>query len=241
MEEAYQIIDYLPCSFKTPNEQDYISFLWDAFQSNYDNKKYQFAFLAYHMLYMSFVYFNVWQIKQNLPDDFEKALIGFNKDVENGLLNATSPFTFSEVNESGVLRFLKLIGCDNGRIGNYTKLVKDRNDIAHPNGNIFFKAQESLDAKISETLRHIDEIQQHSRTIVESCFRKFLLENHNIEEREYTEDSDQIREILIHKNYLSQKDIGFCLKFDINSLSGESNYSAINGLFESFRNEYGEE
>ena len=25
--------------------------------------KYQFAFLAYHMLTMSFVYFNIWQIK----------------------------------------------------------------------------------------------------------------------------------------------------------------------------------
>ena len=37
--------------------------LWDAFEMNYTNGKYQFAFLAYHMLTMSFVYFNIWQIK----------------------------------------------------------------------------------------------------------------------------------------------------------------------------------
>jgi hypothetical protein len=37
----------------------------------------KFAFLAYHMLTMSFVYFNIWQIKQNEPRDFEKGLIGF--------------------------------------------------------------------------------------------------------------------------------------------------------------------
>ena len=48
---------------KTRSEQEYIEFLWDAFESNYTHGKYQFAFLAYHMLTMSFVYFNIWQIR----------------------------------------------------------------------------------------------------------------------------------------------------------------------------------
>lgn len=68
MDEAHELDDYLPLSFKTVSEQEYIQFLWDAFDSNYENKKYQFAFLAYHMLTMSFVYFNIWQIKQNEPE-----------------------------------------------------------------------------------------------------------------------------------------------------------------------------
>ena len=59
MEQATELADYLPLSFKNPKEQEYISFLWDAFQSNYENKKYQLAFLAYHMLTMSFVYFKI--------------------------------------------------------------------------------------------------------------------------------------------------------------------------------------
>lgn len=41
-----------------------------------------FAFLAYHMLTMSFVYFNIWQIKQTEPKDFARGLIGFGKDIE---------------------------------------------------------------------------------------------------------------------------------------------------------------
>src|SRR5580693_9483184 len=109
MEEAAELASYLPLSFKTESEQEYIKFLWDAFQSNYDNKKYQFAFLAYHMLTMSFIYFNIWQIKRNEPKDFEKGLIGFTKEIENELLAATSPFVFSTVKERSVLRFLKLI------------------------------------------------------------------------------------------------------------------------------------
>ncbi len=138
MEEAAYLANYLPLSFKTPKEQEYIDFLWDAFETNYTHGKYQFAFLAYHMLTMSFVYFNIWQIKQTEPKDFAKGLIGFGKDIEKSLLDATSPFVFSAVNERTILRFLKLIACDNGKIGTYAKLVDDRNESAHPNGNIFY-------------------------------------------------------------------------------------------------------
>jgi hypothetical protein len=119
MEEASELASYLPLSFKTPKEQEYIEFLWDAFEMNYANGKYQFAFLAYHMLTMSFVYFNIWQIKQTEPKNFAMGLIAFGRDVEKTLIEATSPFVFSTVNERTVLRFLKLIACDNGKIGTY--------------------------------------------------------------------------------------------------------------------------
>ena len=49
MEEAAELGNYLPLSFKAPSEQEYIAFLWDAFESNYTHGKYQFAFLAYHL------------------------------------------------------------------------------------------------------------------------------------------------------------------------------------------------
>lgn len=55
MEEAAELGNYLPLSFKSPKEQEYIEFLWDAFETNYTHAKHQFAFLAYHMLTMSFV------------------------------------------------------------------------------------------------------------------------------------------------------------------------------------------
>ena len=82
MEEAAELANYLPLSFKTQKEQEYIEFLWDAFETNYTHGKYQFAFLAYHMLTMSFVYFNIWQIRQTEPKDFAMGLIGFGKDIE---------------------------------------------------------------------------------------------------------------------------------------------------------------
>ena len=239
MEEAAELANYLPLSFKTPKEQEYIQFLWDAFETNYTNGKYQFAFLAYHMLTMSFVYFNIWQIKQTEPGDFEKGLIGFGRD-EKALIEASSPFAFSIVPERTMLRFLKLIACDNGKIGTYAKLVDDRNNSAHPNGNIYFSTQAAVDIKITEILRVVDEIQRHSRPVIERCYREFLLKSHDPDEREYSESDDQIREALIHANYMSQRDIGICLRCNLADLHGRDEFSNIEALHQQLHATFGD-
>ncbi len=239
MEEATELANYLPLSFKTPREQEYVEFLWDAFRTNYTHGKYQFAFLAYHMLTMSFVYFNIWQIKQSVPGDFEKGLIGFGKDVEKGLLTATSPFSFSVVPERTMLRFLKLIACDNGKIGTYAKLVDDRNETAHPNGNIFFSTQAALDLKIREILRIVDEIQTHSNFTIQRCYAAFLDDSGDPDVREYPEDADQIREILIHAHYLSQKDIEICAAFNIaDEFDIHTSFPGIESLHQTLQERY---
>ena len=40
MEEAAELVNYLPLSFKSPKEQEYIEFLWDAFETNYIHGNY---------------------------------------------------------------------------------------------------------------------------------------------------------------------------------------------------------
>ena len=240
MEEAAELGNYLPLSFKTRSEQEYIAFLWDTFETNYTHGKYQFAFLAYHMLTMSSIYFNIWQIRQAKPKDFEMGLIGFGKDIEKSLLTATSPFTFSSVKERSILRLLKLIDCDNGKIGTYAKLVDDRNETAHPNGNIFFSTVAALDDKITEILRVVDEIQNHSKPVIEHVYREFMLQNHDPEEREYPDAVDQIREVLIHGNYMSQKDIEVCLGFDLAELGERAEFPQIEELYQSLVAAYGD-
>jgi hypothetical protein len=153
-----------------------------------------------------------------------------NKELEKELLNATSPFTFWRVNESSVMRFLKLIGCDNGKVGSYAALVKERNDNAHTNGNIFYSTQAALDVKINKILHIVDEIQTYSRPVIEHCYRDFLLNNHDPEEREYADADDQIREILIHGHYLSQNDVKICLEFDTQALREHPGYAEIEEL-----------
>lgn len=230
IEEAGKLEGFLPISYRTAKEEEYVRFLWEAFNDNCASGKYQFAFLAYHMLTMCFVYFNIWQIKQIRPDQFATALIGFNKDMERDLLAATSPFTFHVVNESNVMRFLKLIQCDNGKIGTYTMLVKDRNDIAHSNGNIFFATEDELVAKIRETLRIVSEIQSHSEAIIVEGYKRFLIESADPEEREHIDASDQVREVLIHEGYMSLIDLDFCASFDIAEFANHPHFAEIDAL-----------
>jgi hypothetical protein len=138
------------------------------------------------------------------------------------------------VNERTILRFLKLIACDNSKIGTYAKLVGDRNETAHPNGNIFFSTEAALGAKITEILRVVDEIQTHSRPVIEHCYRDFLLQNHDADEREYPDATDQIREVLIHGNYLSQKDVDICVGFDLETLAHDPGIASIRALHDAF-------
>ena len=230
IEEASQLEGFLPISYRTAKEEEYVRFLWEAFNDNCASGKYQFAFLAYHMLTMCFVYFNIWQIKLIKPEGFATALIGFGKDMEKELLEATSPFTFSVVNESSVMRFLKLIQCDNAKIGAYTKLVKDRNETAHSNGNIFYSFEDELAAKVRDILRLVSEIQGHSETIIVEGYKRFLRESADPEEREHIDVHDQVREVLIHEKYMSLIDLDYCAQCDIAEFADHPHAAEIEAL-----------
>ena len=239
MEEAIELYDYLPVYFRAPEEHEYIDFLSSSFEMNYREEKFQFAFLAYHMLTMSLVYFKIWQIKHAWPEDFKKGVIGFSKDHENDLLGAPSPFTFSKVPERRVFRLLKLIGWDNSKVGRYQKLVKDRNDMAHSKGHIYLKTEEVIEDKLKNILRLVHDLQVQSEIVVDNCYRDFLLHNLDPEEREYYDTSDQIREVLIHNNYMSGKDIEICIRFDISQLKDQRGFAEIRTLHNCLVDEYG--
>jgi len=173
MEESLQLYDYLPFSYKDKSEEKYIIFLWEAFQSNYSNEKYEFANLAFHLLYMSFVSFSVWQIRTVRVKDFEKAMVGFQKEIENKILKADTPFKFYEnLKESNIFRFLKLIGCSNDHVGEFSRFVKRRNKIAHPSGDIFFNDKNTIDDHIIDVLTEVNKIQEHMRPIIQGIYRQ---------------------------------------------------------------------
>lgn len=234
MDDALPILEYLPNSFRVPDEQEYIKFLWEAFASNYENEKYQFAMLPYHMLYMSFVYFSVWQIKLMRPRDFENAAI-FVPQKERDILRATSPFTFSVVNERSIFRFLKLIGCEDQHTGSFAKLVDVRNELAHSNGLINCRDQRSADLRIEEVMRQVRAIQSHMTTLLHECLSRFLVDSCAEEDSmEYDNPEDQIRELLVHKHYFSLKDIEACHSFDIQLLVTQQRFEAMRALFDRF-------
>jgi hypothetical protein len=234
VEEASYLNDYFPLFFKDETEQAYLAFLWDAFEGNYSSGNFQFALLAYHMLAMSCIYFKIWQIKQTYPDDFKRAVIGFVRE-EKELLSAATPFAFHVVQERTVLRLLRLIDCDNAKIGQYVKLVDERNKTAHPNGHIYCRDADGLDPVIKSTLRALAEIEVHSKPLIERCYETFLLQSSIPDDREHLDDTDQVREVLIHENYLSKQDVDICVRFDISRLNGATGFTEIQALHEALK------
>lgn len=253
MAKAVEILQYLPQSYKTKDEQDYINFLWDSYEVNYKNDKYQFAFFAYHLLFMTYAYFQIWKIYNTYNDDFKKSVLGFEKldtllaeleernkkNVTDGKpLEMLYPFSFSEINERTIMVFFKMIGCDKSKIGRYKKIVDERNEIAHASGKLVFVAAENLDRKINEMIMLVEEIQTHSMDGLDACFRQFLINSSNPDNREYYDPEDQLKEILINSNYLSPKDVEHLLTFNITALSEEPNFSEMEILFNNFASAY---
>lgn len=237
MDEALKLKQYLPIFYKNIPEGEYIEFLWEAFRINYDEQKYQFAFFAYHMLIMSFVYFNVWQIKQLKSEDFKKEFGRLKRKMKKrDAFTASSPFAFRAESERVVFNFLELANCDRNKIDSYIRLVDDRNEVAHANGYIVYKTKEALDARIAEALKVVEDIQNHLNPIIERAFSTFLCNSCGPEEPAYLDTADQFNEKLIRENYFSYKDVDVCLAFDITTLDRHSNTVSINKLFLDFQN-----
>lgn len=233
MEDALPLQEYLPGSFRMLDEQRYISFLWGAFDSNYQNGQYQMALLPYHMLYMSFVYFSIWQVRLIRPTDFFHASI-FQR-YEKKVTGITSPFKFHKITETEVFKYLRIIGCDEEQTKPFANLVIERNSLAHANGNITCADQVAADERIAEILKQVRAIQMHMTPTLHLCLKGFLLESAvPVDEREYEDSTDQIRELLVHKYYFSNKDIEACRSFDLETMREEPQFEQIKVLFEDF-------
>ena len=91
----------------------------------------------------------------------------------------------------------------------------------------------------SKILRVAAEIQAHSQPVIEHCYREFLLQNSDAEERAYPDAADQISEVLIRGNYLSQKDVEMCRHFELGSLETLPEYENIRELHDTLVATYG--
>ncbi len=230
MDEALELGAYLPQSFANADEQKYLAFLWSAFQTNYQAERYEFASLAFHLLYMRFVSFSIWQIRLARPEQFGMAMVGFDQH-ENKLMACSTPFDFYDsLKESQIFRFLKLIGCTNQQVGEFAKFVKRRNKIAHPTGNVFFNDRAEIDAEISSMMKEVRNIEDHMRPIILELYQRFLSDSADPETRQYAEPGDEISANLIHASYMSKADLAYCFDYDLKSLSAHPSFSAIEAL-----------
>lgn len=230
IEDAQGILDCLPKYYANEEEQDYVPFLWDAFICNYQHDKYQFAFLAYHMLFMVFVYFSIWKVQSINGAEFDMALIGSIDRHEKDLLKTVSPFGFWVVGEAQFLKFLRLVGLKD-QIKKYKDNVKIRNDSTHANGRIILNSKDRLDTKIQDILDYIAEIQLNMKNVLFGIYGKLL--------KEEDDGFDHFQEALLRQNYFSQQDMKMCLEFGFDSLAVRGRKRLIGQIKKQYIEAYG--
>lgn len=203
-----QIIDYLPVSYANANEEEYIQFLFKAARDNYQTENWQFSYFALHLAFMWYIYTQIWKIKHVDDSRFQLAIILHDYDkVIKPIIKAVTPADYHTLPETQVMHFLRLIIDEELRIREFKKAVLLRNDLAHCNFLIKVDTYDVLQNNVLSMIEKMEEIQIALNPLLEKMFTEFIKDSIDVDIREYSLIEDQVREVLIHKNYLSRKDL----------------------------------
>ncbi|MDP8220948.1 MAG: toll/interleukin-1 receptor domain-containing protein [Candidatus Stygibacter frigidus] len=218
MADILDVTFHLPIKQKNLENENYVDFIVDSLNKNYDIGNFQFSFLLFHMLYMIYIYVTLWKYKTIEPLNFSKSIFIISKNEESIFNKSTSPFDFSFFPESKIIRLLKLLDCNNDDIGKFLHSVKIRNDICHSNGSIIIKNSKSYDIETDKIYRNIINIQKKLTPLISNFYIDFINDNLNISDWEYTNPDDVIREAFIHKHFILLADIADLIELQKKSI-----------------------
>ncbi len=238
-EEIFKIFDYLPELFQDDSEKDYIEALSTAMQTSYENGLYQFAFMQYHMLFMTAVYFVLLKIYWLHEDETKKALYYLLKDhyseffgsgnTKNGKLYFGS---FAAIGESEVFKILHIKGMDSNLEGELKNLVKERNSYAHANGRLLLTSEEFFLEKIAAFNRCIDRVYALIKNDMMAFYLNILTEPdfYDPDIRAYMDSDQQIQEEFVRAYSLSRYELNWFRKYRIDQMKDCEGYEYIKEL-----------
>lgn len=167
----FEIKKYLPIEFEDEETKEFIEYLTAAYLENIANKKYQFAFTAFHMLYMSFIYKIIWFLKHRSKPDILKFVFS-KKDINN--LFDLSLFNETESVEA-IFKNYKFHKNDLDKCMNH---IKCRNHCLHASGKVEYD-EKGIDYLISDELRYTQRLQNKLREEIKNLLIDFLEANWN--------------------------------------------------------------
>lgn len=218
------ILDYLPQFYQDDSEEEYINALTLAMQTSYDNGLFQFAYVQYHMLFMTAVYFALLKISLLHKEEFDKALNYLIKDRYNDFYKSDNTKngklyfgSFAAINENDVFLLLRVVGMDSDMWGQLKSFVKERNLYAHANGQLQLTSEEYFIEKIQAFNNKAEKIFSLIREDVLRLYLDTLSDPdfYDPDVRAYIEADEQIQEEFIRKYSLSSVELNWCRKFDI--------------------------
>ena len=214
-----QIKRYLPVYYTDENTNDYIAYLTDAYLLNTEKELFQFSFLAFHMLFMSYIYKVIWFLHKHKPE----AVASFIRN--NHLEDISHFFQLSIAGEKLALRALTQLVSHQNTIADFCISVDRRDHCAHASGYIQYSAQK-IENFINEELEHIQKIQPLLNSYISDLYKHFLYENWNPDERSYSLPQEMI-DAFLRAELLSLEDLLLLTKVDFSELHEKSNHPKI--------------
>jgi len=237
--QLYEINKYLPELFQDDSEEKYIEALRLALETSYYNGLYQFAYVQYHMLFMTAIYFALLKVAKCHKDEVDEALYYLLKDrksefygeenTKNGELYFGS---FAAISESDVFMLLRVIGLDDSLLGELKNFVKSRNKYAHANGRLMLTSDELFIKEIQQYNEKIEKIygllkpdirQLYEATITNADF-------YDPEIRAYYDPDEQITQEFIKKYSLSKTELNWLRKIKTSDFKKCDGYAHIKNL-----------
>jgi hypothetical protein len=216
MEEHLKIIsEYLPLGFMDEETSDFVKYLSDAYMENVENGKFQFAFTAFHMLNMIFIYKVQWFLKEQGNADIEQALENYIRQNSGASFNTL--FDLSQVPEKTSLeKLLKALSFHINDIDICKNHVGVRNNCSHASGKVYYKTQAKIEHYIEEELEYIAKVEEKLKPSLAIFLENFLKDNWD-----KSLLAGNISSVLREK-YFSEKDLELLANVDVRVLSQRS-------------------
>ena len=196
-----KILEYLPTEFSDESEEKYIDSLLLATETSFMNRLYQFAYVQYHMLFMTSVYYILLKAYYLHEEELQKGLYYLLKDRYSDFWSESNTKggrlyfgSFAIISENDVFMLLHTVGINSDLLGELQKLVRKRNKYAHANGQL----QLTSDELFIEAIDNYNGQIQHVIDLLKDdmiCFYKKIICDPNFydpEIRAYLDPDEQI-------------------------------------------------
>lgn len=238
-DELSKILEYLPEKFSDETEKKYIDALMLAAQTSFKNGLYQFAYIQYHMLFMTAVYYVILKVSIFHEEDLKKALYYLLKDRYADFWKETNTKSgklyfgsFAVINESDVFMLLHVVGLDSCLLGELQKLVQKRNKYAHANGQLLLTSDELFMDELNNYNAKIQRIVDLLKNDLITFYKKTISdpEFYNPDIRAYLDPDDQIIQEFIKEYSVSRVELNWLRKIrliDFDSYEGKDEIKTL--------------
>lgn len=212
MDEIYNLSQYFPLSISDSTIEKYVDHHFLSYSKCVENGLYSSAYSHLHILYMTFIYIQLFRISKN--QEKEKEFNCFLQDfkTKNGERDLKKelkhPFELSFVNEKSIFDFFYILGFEYKFVKEISEVVKKRNDHLHANGKIFFETSEDLEKEIVVYTNNIKTIIKKQIDFLKGIY-KSIIENY---EQDFEMNMDEIETNFANPYYFSEYELKLLAK-----------------------------